>query len=309
MRAMTYAQYGDDDVLEVTEQPQPKVGPGELLVKVRAASVNPVDWKLMSGGLDAMMDVRFPVVPGWDVAGVVEAVGIDTPEFSVGDEVVAYNRKDYVHGGTFAEYTCVPVRSAARKPAGTTWEEAASLPLAGLTAFQALERMQVGPEDTVLVHGAGGGVGSFAVQLAARAFRARVIGTASAEQHDRIRDLGAEPVEYGDGLVDAVRELAPDGVSVVLDLVGGVLEQTLAVLEGDGRHVSIADDAVLEEGGTWLWVRPDADDLGRLVGLVEEGAVRIEVEDTYELEDLPKAFARSREGHVRGKLAVTVSDD
>ncbi|WP_286690960.1 NADP-dependent oxidoreductase [Aeromicrobium sp. REDSEA-S38_B2] len=214
---MTYAQYGDDDVLELTDQPTPKVGPGEILVEVRAASVNPVDWKLMSGGLDAMMDVRFPVVPGWDVAGVVSAVGIDTPEFAVGDEVVAYNRQDYVHRGTFAELTTVPVRAAARKPRDLSWEEAASLPLAGLTAFQALERLEVGPEDTVLVHGAGGGVGSFAVQLAARAFRARVIGSASASQHDRIRDLGGEPVEYGDGLADAVRELAPDGVSVVLD--------------------------------------------------------------------------------------------
>jgi NADPH:quinone reductase-like Zn-dependent oxidoreductase len=278
-------------------------------VEVRAASVNPVDWKLMSGGLDAMMDVRFPVVPGWDVAGVVAEVGIDTPEFSVGDEVVAYNRQDYVHRGTFAEYTTVPVRAAARKPANLSWEEAASLPLAGLTAYQALQRLEVGPEDTVLVHGAGGGVGSFAVQLAARAFRARVIGSASASQHDRIRDLGGEPVAYGDGLVDAVRELSPDGVSVVLDLVGGVVEQTVAVLEEDGRHASIADPDALGREGLWLWVRPDADDLGRLVGLVEEGAVRVEVDGVYDLEDLADAFARSREGHVHGKLAVRVSED
>ena len=275
---MTYAQYGDDDVLELTDQPTPKVGPGEILVEVRAASVNPVDWKLMSGGLDAMMDVRFPVVPGWDVAGVVSAVGIDTPEFAVGDEVVAYNRQDYVHRGTFAELTTVPVRAAARKPRDLSWEEAASLPLAGLTAFQALERLEVGPEDTVLVHGAGGGVGSFAVQLAARAFRARVIGSASASQHDRIR-------------------------------VGGVVEQTVAVLEDDGRHASIADPDALEHGGLWLWVRPDADDLGRLVGLVDDGTVRVEVDGVYDLEDLADAFARSREGHVHGKLAIRVSED
>lgn len=306
---MTYARYGDTDVLELTDQPTPKVGPGELLVEVRAASVNPVDWKLMAGGLDAMMDVVFPVVPGWDVAGVVVQVGIDTPEFSVGDEVVAYNRQDHVHRGTFAELTTVPVRSAARKPRGVTWEEAASLPLAGLTALRLLDQLEVGPEDTVLVHGAGGGVGSFAVQLAARAFRARVIASASAGQHDRLRDLGAEPVEYGDGLVDAVRELAPDGVSVVVDLVGGVLEQTLALLEDDGRHASIADGEVTGEGGAWIWVRPDGEALGRLVGLVEDGAVRIEVEDVYDLEDLADAFARSQEGHVHGKLAVRVSED
>lgn len=305
---MTYAQYGAPDVLELTDQPKPKVGPGEVLVEVRAASVNPVDWKLMSGGLDALMDVRFPVVPGWDVAGVVTEVGIDAPEFRVGDEVVGYARKDYVHGGTFAEYVNAPVRTLARKPADVSWEEAASLPLAGLTALQTLERLDVGPDDVVLVHGASGGVGSFAVQLAARALRARVVATASESQHDRLRDLGAEPVVYGDGLVEAVRELAPDGVSVVLDLVGGVLEQTLAVLEDGGRHASIADQAVLEHGGHWMWVRPDADDLGRLVSLVDDGTLRIEVEDTYPLEELAEAFRRSQEGHVHGKLAVRVRD-
>lgn len=309
MRAMTYEQYGDPDVLTLGDRPRPKVGPSEVLVEVRSASVNPVDWKVMAGGLDAMMDARMPVVPGWDVAGVVVELGPDVPEFSVGDEVVAYARKDYVHGGTFAELVSVPVRALARRPRTASWDEAACLPLAGLTALQALERAEVGPEDTVLVHGASGGVGSFAVQLAARAFRSRVIATGSAAQHDRLRDLGAEPVEYGDGLVDAVRDLAPDGVSVVIDLVGGVLEQTLAVLEEDGRHVSITDPDVREHGGTWLWVRPDADDLGRLSGLVDDGTIRIEVEDVYPLEELADAFRRSAEGHVHGKLAIRVSDD
>ncbi len=303
---MTYDQYGDLDVLSLTDLPTPKVGPGEVLVDVRAASVNPVDWKLMSGGLDALMDVRFPVVPGWDVAGVVAEVGIDTPEWQVGDEVVAYARKDYVHGGTFAEQVTVPVRALAAKPVEATWEEAASLPLAGLTALQSLERLDVGPDDVVLVHGAAGGVGSFAVQVA-KALGARVIGTASEAQHDRLRDLRAEPVAYGDGLVDAVRELAPDGVDVVLDLVGGVLEQTLAVLAEEGRHASIADPDVLGEGGRWLWVRPDADGLGRLSRLVDDGAVRIEVEEVFPLERLADAFRRSQEGHVHGKLAVRVS--
>src|SRR6476469_4828600 len=129
MRAMTYETYGEPENLALTEQPRPKVGPGEVLVRVRSASVNPVDWKLMSGGLDAVMDVRFPVVPGWDVAGVVEAVGFDTPEFVAGDE-------------------------------------AAGLPLAGLTAWRVLKRLGVGEGDTVLVHGAAGGVGSIGVQLA-----------------------------------------------------------------------------------------------------------------------------------------------
>lgn len=307
MRAMTYDQYGDNSVLALTDQPDPKVGPSEVLVDVRAASVNPVDWKLMSGGLDALMDTRFPVVPGWDVAGVVTEVGPDTPEWSVGDEVIGYVRKDYVHGGTFAEKVGAPVRTLGRKPAGLSWEEAASIPLAGLTALQTLDGFDLTASSTLLIHGGGGGVGSFAIQIA-RAVGARVIATASAGQHDRLRDLGAEPVEYGDGLVDAVRALAPDGVDAVADFVGGVLEQTTAVLADGGRHASITDPEVQESGGRWRWVRPDAADLERLAALVDAGQLRVEVEETFALEDLADAFARSQEGHVRGKLAIRVSE-
>src|SRR6478609_10849561 len=174
MRAMTYETYGGPENLALTEQPRPKVGPGEVLVRVRSASVNPVDWKLMSGGLDAVMDVRFPVVPGWDVAGVVEAVGFDTPEFVAGDEVIAYARKDYVHGGTFAELVTVPARSLAPRPRSLSWDEAAGLPLAGLTALRLLQRLEVGTGDTVLVHAAAGGVGSLAVQIGRASCRERV---------------------------------------------------------------------------------------------------------------------------------------
>ncbi len=118
MKAMTYDRYGDPDVLQLTEQPMPRVGPGEVRIQVHSAAVNPVDWKLMAGKLDGLMQAVFPVIPGWDVTGTVESVGLDTPEFQVGDEVMAYARKDFVHGGTFAEYVTVPVRAVARKPEG-----------------------------------------------------------------------------------------------------------------------------------------------------------------------------------------------
>ncbi len=308
MRAMTYSRYGGPEVLELTEVPRPKVGPGELLVRVRSASVNPVDWKLVRGGLDALMDVRFPATPGWDVAGVVEQVGIDAPEFAVGDEVVAYARKDYVHGGTYAELVNVPVRTAARKPPSMSWDEAAGLPLAGLTAFQVLTRLGVSEGDTVLVHGAAGGVGSLGVQIAV-ASGARVIGTASAANRDRLRALGAEPVEYGDGLAHRVRAIAPDGVDVVADFVGGVLDVTTAVLAEGGRHASIADASVQEAGGTWMWVRPDAADLAALGELVEAGRLRVDVARTFPLEQVADAFALSQEGHVAGKVVVRVSED
>ncbi|GAA3426218.1 NADP-dependent oxidoreductase [Streptosporangium nondiastaticum] len=305
MRAMAYDAYGGTEVLAPARLPRPKVGPGEVLVRVRCAAVNPVDWKLMSGGLDALMDTVFPVVPGWDVAGVVEQVGIDTPEFAVGDEVFAYARKDYVHGGTFAELVTVPVRALARKPASLTWEEAAGLPLAGLTAYQLLTRLGTGEGDTVLIHNAAGGVGSLGVQIAV-ALGARVIGTASPANHDRLRALGAEPVAYGEGLAERVRSLAPEGVDVVADFVGGVLDDTLAVLAEGGRHASIADDSVVAAGGQWMWVRPSGPDLATLGELADAGRLTVPVARTFTLEELGEAFELSRSGHVHGKLVVRV---
>ncbi|MFE4519991.1 NADP-dependent oxidoreductase [Kitasatospora sp. NPDC056783] len=305
MRAMAYETYGGTEVLRETRLPLPKVAPGEVLVKVRYAAVNPVDWKLMAGGLDGLMDVVFPVVPGWDVAGTVERVGIDVPEFAVGDEVMAYARQDYVHGGTFAEYVKVPVRSLAAKPASLGWEQAAALPLAGLTASQLVTRLGTGPGDTVLVHGAAGGVGSFAVQIA-RELGARVIGTASPRNHARLRELGCEPVAYGDGLTDRVWALAPDGVSVVADCVGGVLDVTLAVLAEGGRHASIADDTVLGAGGEWIWVRPSGEELAELGRLAAAGRLTVDVAATFPLSDLAEAFALNQEGHTQGKIVVKV---
>ncbi|MFJ2821151.1 NADP-dependent oxidoreductase [Streptomyces toxytricini] len=303
MRAMAYDEYGGTEVLRETRLPMPKVAPGEVLVKVRCAAVNPVDWKIMAGGLDGLMDVLFPVVPGWDVSGTVERLGIDVPEFAVGDEVMAYARKDHVHGGTFAEYVSVPARALARKPASLGWREAAGLPLAGLTAYQLLTRLDTGKDDTVLVHGAAGGVGSFGVQIA-RALGARVIGTASPRNHDRLRELGCEPVQYGDGLVDRVRALAPDGVSVVADFVGGVLDVTQAVLAADGRHASIADPNVLGAHGQWMWVRPIGSDLTELAKLADSGQLKVTVAETFPLADAAAAFALNQEGHTAGKIVI-----
>ena len=307
MRAMAYDRFGSDDVLSLRELPDPKVGPGEVRIRVRRAGVNPVDWKAMSGGLDALMDAVFPVVPGWDVAGVVEAVGIDVPEFSVGDEVVAYARKDVLHGGTFGELVTMNVRGVAPKPAALGWEEAGGLPLAGLTAPQTLDRLAVTAADTVLIHGGAGGVGALAVQIA-QARGARVIATASPANHEFLAELGATPVAYGEGLVQRVRTVAPDGVDVVADFVGGVREVTMAVLAGHGRHASIADASVLETGGSWFWVRPSAAGLVELDRLADAGDLRVPIADILPLDQLPDAFTRSRQGHVRGKLVIAISE-
>ncbi len=311
MRAITYSRYGGPDVLETTDLPAPKVGPDSVLVRVRAASVNPVDWKVREGYLDQVMDAVFPVVPGWDVAGVVERVGLDTPELQVGDEVYGYVRKDVVggevSGGTFAELVAAPVRTLARKPAAWSFEEAAAVPLAGLTAYQTIRRTGLAAGQTVLVHAAAGGVGSFAVQIA-KALGARVLGTASERNHDFLRSLGAEPVTYGDGLAERVRALAPEGVDVVLDYVGGdALDSVPQVLRDGGAVASITDARARDElGGHYVWVRPDAADLTELARLGDEGLLRPEVAEVFDLADAADAHRASQSGHVRGKVVVRV---
>ena len=220
-----------------------------------------------------------------------------------GDEVVAYARKDVLGGGTFAEKVAVPVHAVAPKPKSLSWEQAGGLPLAGGTALRTLESLGDLEGRTVLIHGASGGVGSFAVEIA-RAAGARVIGTASEANHEYLRGLGAEPVTYGNGLVERVLEAADGKVDGVADFVGGVLEDTLAVLAEGGAHASVADPSVAEHGGRYIWVRPDGSETARLGLLVDEGKLTVTVAGTYGLDDVPQAFKDSAAGHVRGKLVI-----
>ncbi|MFF9284181.1 NADP-dependent oxidoreductase [Streptomyces griseosporeus] len=310
MKAISYSRYGGPDVLEYGELPEPKVGPDSVLVEVRAAAVNPVDWKCREGYLDGMFEAVFPVVPGWDVAGVVVRPGVAVTEFAAGDEVIGYVREDFLSRGTFAEYVAAPVRTLARKPRTLTWEEAAGLPLAGLTAYQVLTKaLRVKRGETVLVHAAAGGVGSLAVQIA-RHLGARVIGTASESNHDFVRQLGGEPVAYGAGLVERVRGLAPEGVDAAFDTVGGdALQASVTLLSPEGRLSSIADPDVLTYGGLYSWVRPDAEDLQQLSELADQGVVRVHVSDTFPLDRAADAHRLNQTGRTRGKIVVTVPQD
>ncbi|WP_308493742.1 NADP-dependent oxidoreductase [Microbacterium terrisoli] len=304
MRAAVYDHYTrDDDDIVVRDVAEPKVFPGSVLIEVRAAGVNPVDWKAMAGGLDPLIDAQFPVVPGWDVAGVVTALGADTPEFAVGDEVLGYARKDVLGAGTFAERVAVSARAVTRKPPSLSWEQAGALPLAGGTALRTIDALGDLEGRTVLVYGAAGGVGGLAVQIA-RARGARVIGTASAGNHDFLRGLGVEPVAYDEGLADRVRAQAGGPVDAVADFVGGQLDTTRAVLSESGRHASVADSTVAQHGGRYIWVRPDGAETARLVGLVENGRLHVDVAQTFPLERVGDGFRASRSGHTRGKLVI-----
>ncbi|MGW9595896.1 NADP-dependent oxidoreductase [Streptomyces chartreusis] len=306
MKAITLQHYGQPEDLKLVEHPDPKVAPGEVLIRVQAAGVNPVDWKLGAGYLDPLMETHFPLIPGWDVSGVVERVGPDVAEFVPGDEVYGYVRKDSVQLGAYAELVSAHVRMLARKPASLTWEQAAGVPLAGLTAYQSIKRVGVREGETVLVHAAAGGVGMFGAQIAA-ALGARVIGTASERNHDFVRQLGAEPVSYGEGLADRIRELAPDGVDAALDFVGGdAVDVSQEVLKQRDRVMSIADQDALAKGAHLLWVRPDPADLTALAELADAGRLAVHVERVLPLAEAAEAWRISREGRVRGKLVLSV---
>ena len=278
--------FGGPENLSVVEYDPGTPGPGEVLLEVRAAGVNPIDLKLYSGAFGAD-PARLPLPLGFEVAGVVAAVGEGAP-WGVGDEVIGYR----VDGG-YADQLLAPVDSLVAKPAALSWEVAAGLLLAGVTAAHAVQATGVGPGDVVLVHAASGGVGLIAVQLAV-ARGARVIGTASVRRHELLRELGAEPVAYGDGLLERVRELAPDGIDSAVDAIGGdePIDVSLALLHDRNRFATIvASPRAAELGLKRLGGGPGAD-LGAeirsaarsgLVASATDGSLKVFVTQAFPL--------------------------
>lgn len=312
VRAIALTEFGGPEVLSPHDLPDPVVGPDFVLVRVRTVGVNPVDYKIRAGAMRGAFPHHTPLVPGWDVAGVVEQVGPGVTAYAVGDEVIGYVRKDHVQHGTYAELVAAPDRTLAPKPAGLGFAAAGALPLAGLTALQSLRAVGTGAGDVVLVHAAAGGVGHLAVQLARVLGAGRVIGTASERNHEFVRSLGAEPVAYGAGLVERVAALVGgDGrVDVALDLVpGGVdaLADSAKLVRDAARHVSIVNAAqVRAQGGVYVFVRPDTAQLTWLGELAAAGELRVEIQQELPLEAAAQAQRLLAEGHVRGKLVLTV---
>ena len=304
MKAVIYRRYGGPEVLEYTDVPDPKVAQNSVLVHVRAAALNPADHLLQAGLGESHTDAWFPVIPGWDVAGVVERVGAGVSEFAPGDEVIGYIRQDILHHGAYAERVSTPVETLVRKPRTASWPEAAGLPLAGLTAYRAIiQTLSVEPGETVLIHGAAGGVGAVAAQLAL-AREAHVIGAASAGHHDFLRSIGVLPVAHGEGIADRVRALAPNGLDAVLDCVGkGVLHTTVNLGSGRMRACSIADGG---PGITTVFARLDRAVLTRLVEMVDEGKIRVPIAATYPLAQAAEAQAALKQPHPPGKYVLVV---
>ncbi|MEV0555129.1 NADP-dependent oxidoreductase [Streptomyces sp. NPDC050597] len=306
MRAVVARRYGGPEALELMEIDKPEPGAGSVLIRVKAAGVNPVDWHVVAGHLNSILDVSLPLVPGFDVAGVIEAIGPGVTEFSVGDEVFGYVRTEQVQYGTYAELVAAPVHTLARKPASLTWQQAAGLPLVGLTALQSLSRVGARSEETVLVHAAAGGVGSVAVQIAV-ARGARVIGTASERNHEFLRSLGAEPVVYGDGLAKRVRELAPEGVDAAVDCVGGdAVAVSQELLKDPSRVASIVDPEVTQRGGHQVWTQPVPSDLAALASFADAGELTVHIDRVLPLAEAADAFRLSQTGRVRGKIVLEI---
>ena len=297
MKAVRFSRFGGPEVLEIVELPDPHPGPGQVRIAVRAAGVNPSDWKKRQG----LMDEELPQTLGYEAAGVVDEVGEGVADVAVGDRVFGLSEA----GSAQAELTVLSYYAPI--PPSLGFPEAAALPAAIETATRALDQLGVASGSTLLVNGASGIVGSAAVQLAV-ARGARVIGTASPANHDYLRSLRAEPVAYGEGLDGRVRALAPDGVDVALDVAGsGVLPELIELAGGAGHVVTLADFAGAREHG----VRFSSGDSGRAVHalgeigeLIESGRFSLPVAQTFPLAEVAQAHQVGEQGHARGKLVL-----
>lgn len=308
MRAARIHGYGGRDVLRLEDCAVPVFGDDEVLVRTVAAAVNPVDWKIREGLLRDFIPHRFPLTLGWDLAGVVAETGAQVSDFAVGEAV--YSRPDLARDGSYAEFIAVRASELAAKPATVSFADAASLPLAGITAWEALfDSGRLSAGQTVLIHAGAGGVGSLAVQLA-RWRGARVIATASEGNHALVRSLGAdEVIDYREhAFADRLR-----GIDLVFDTIGGaVQEASWAVLRPGGVLVSVVDPPPPERAaragveGKFVFIQPNAAILRELAGLVDSGAIRPVIGAEFALEDIAAAHELSESGHARGKLVIHI---
>lgn len=308
-KAVRYTEYGGPDVLELVEVDEPLPGPGEVLVEVRAAGVNPIDWKIRSG---QRATTPGPKRIGFDASGVVVAVGEQVTEFTPGDGVIGFGL-----AGAYASHVLATAAKLTRKPEQLSFEQAAGLGIPAGTAYQSLKSLGVQAGDTVLVHAGSGAVGQAAVQFA-RHWGATVIATASEPNHARLRELGAIPVAYGDGLLERVRDAAPDGVDAALDCAGTdeALEVSLALVADRQRIGTIVVTPQADEAGIQIWTSSmpgrmtEQQEQWRIEAvpyaaeLAARGEFEVEIAERYPLDRAAEAHRRSESGHVRGKLVL-----
>ena len=311
MKAVVVHEYGGPEVLKMEKVPWPEPKEDEIRIRVVAAGVNPVDALIRSGVFAKFFKSKLPLVPGYDIAGTVEKAGAKVTKFKVGDPVFAYI--GVKEGGGYAEYAVASENEAAAKPKSLNYIEAAAVPVAGLTAWQALiDTAKLSSGQTVLIHGGSGGVGSFAIQIA-KARGARVIATASTQNQDLLKQLGADiAIDYTTTKFEEVAQ----NVDVVLDSVGtDTLTRSYGVLKKGGYVVSLVakpDARELEQfgiHGSPINVQPNSDELATLGKLIDEKKIRVIVSQVLLLTDAAKAQAQAETHHTRGKMVLRVADD
>jgi NADPH:quinone reductase-like Zn-dependent oxidoreductase len=299
MKAAAFAEPGGPEVLGLMELPTPEAGPGQLRIRVKAAGVQPFDCAIRAGWTPPGVPPELPRIPGNEFAGVVDQAGSGFP---VGAEVLGFGRLN-----AYAEFLVVPADQVVTKPAGMPWEVAGGFTAGAQTAHIALGELGLGKGETLLVHAAAGAVGTVAVQLAVDA-EVTVIGTARAENHEYLRSLGAVPVEYGEGLADRVRALAPEGVDAALDGAGGdALQVSLELVADRSRILTLVEHEQAE--GLGIRVTPATRSAARLAELVdryEQGRLQIRVRRTYPLAQAADAHREVEARHGQGKVVLTV---
>ncbi|AYY13223.1 NADP-dependent oxidoreductase [Actinobacteria bacterium YIM 96077] len=302
MKAVVFDRHGTPDELHLADMERPHPGPGEVRVRVRAAGIQPFDVGVRGGSLP--FPVTFPQQLGNEFSGVVDRVGDDAGEWAAGDEVLGW-----AFMRSLAEYVVTGADSIVSKPPDMPWDVAGGLSSSGATAYTALRVLDIRPRDTLLVHAAAGGTGTIATQLA-RAWGASVIGTASEANHAYLAQLGATPVSYGDGLVERVRAVAPDGVDAALDAVGGqALHDSVDLVRDKNRIATLVDHELADELGV-VGVRAQRvpEQLGDLVSLYQRGALRMPIRERFPLAAIADAHRLVETGHGRGKVVVTLDD-
>ncbi|QJB42635.1 NADP-dependent oxidoreductase [Chitinophaga oryzae] len=302
MKAMQYKAYGAPEaVLEMVHVSKPGPSHGEIRVKVRAAGVNPSDWKRMEGQYKGFEEVIFPSGVGVEASGIVDAIGDGVTGVRVGDAVFGYGNS------TMAEYTLLS--HWVQKPEGVPFEVAAAIPVVSETAWRCLDDLNAAPGSTILVSGAAGGIGSAVVQLARRR-GLQVIGTASLHNHDYLRALGATPTTYGDGLKDRVQALAPDGIAGALDIAGsGIMPELIDIVGDASMVVSVTDFSAVDYGARFSAGPPRKvhQVLSEVAGLYEKGLYQLYIQAVFPLEEAARALTISSQQQVRGKLVIVVN--
>jgi NADPH:quinone reductase-like Zn-dependent oxidoreductase len=304
VKAFGYSSNGGPDVQEFLDLDMPDPMPGELLVEVRSAGVNPVDWKIRAGMLGQASPNDLPAVLGSEVSGVVRRVGKDVEGFAENDEIFGSVAPG---SGGYAEYTLVTANAAAHKPPQVSFNDAATLPVAAATAYDGVNQLALKEGQTLLINGIGGGVGVAAAQIA-RDLGINVIGTASEDKRALVETLGATLVSYGDGVDQRIREILPDGVDGILDLAGGDGLRSVAGLVNDRSKIVSAGDPSVEELGGHFIERDRTRRVLEIVGaLVADGKLDPHVEDVRPLDEAADALAAVEVGHARGKVVIEIT--